>query len=305
MALFVLIFSFLLLPLSLFLSLRSDLIGVSRDILVYHAQSRDMPFAQLVIGPPGSGKTTYCHGMQQFMRAIGRPCVLVNLDPANDGLPYQAHVDISDLIRLEDVMEDEELGPNGGLIFCMEYLEKNLDWLEDRIRGVSVAAAEVEKGASEGGASSSAAAAAGSQPDQKTPCNQAYFIFDLPGQVELFINHESLKNIINRITKSLQMRFCAVHLVDSSHCTDPSRFISVLLLSLQAMLHLELPHINVLSKVDLMETQGELGRCFGVEARRDFVSCDPLASPTHPFTLAHPPAERSPTRSSCNSPALS
>lgn len=32
-------------------------------------------------------------------------------------------------------MEDEELhfGPNGGLIFCVEYLLENADWLHDRI----------------------------------------------------------------------------------------------------------------------------------------------------------------------------
>ncbi len=26
-----------------------------------------------------------------------------------------------------------ELGPNGGLIYCMEYLEKNVDWLIEKI----------------------------------------------------------------------------------------------------------------------------------------------------------------------------
>eukprot|EP00951_Prasinocladus_malaysianus_P028687 scaffold262408_cov25-Prasinocladus_malaysianus.AAC.1 len=31
-----------------------------------------MLFGQLVIGPPGSGKTTYCDGMQQYMSAMGR-----------------------------------------------------------------------------------------------------------------------------------------------------------------------------------------------------------------------------------------
>jgi predicted PilT family ATPase len=31
-----------------------------------------MAFGQLVIGPPGSGKTTYCMGMAQFMRSTGR-----------------------------------------------------------------------------------------------------------------------------------------------------------------------------------------------------------------------------------------
>ena len=34
-------------------------------------------------------------------------------------------------------MEDEELkfGPNGGLIFCMEYLMENMDWLEKQLSG--------------------------------------------------------------------------------------------------------------------------------------------------------------------------
>jgi len=30
---------------------------------------------------------------------------------------------------LEDVMEEMELGPNGGLFFCIEYLLQNQSWL--------------------------------------------------------------------------------------------------------------------------------------------------------------------------------
>lgn len=37
------------------------------------------------------------------------------------------------------------------------------------------------------------------------------------------------------------------------------RYISALLLSLNTMLHLELPHINVLSKIDLVRQYGKLG----------------------------------------------
>lgn len=40
--------------------------------------------------------------------------------------------------------------------------------------------------------------------------------------------------------------------------TDASKYVSVLMLSLRAMLHLELPHINVLSKVDLIQQYGDL-----------------------------------------------
>ena len=37
---------------------------------------------QIVCGPPGAGKSTYCDGMIQFFNAIGRKAVLINLDPA-------------------------------------------------------------------------------------------------------------------------------------------------------------------------------------------------------------------------------
>lgn len=43
--------------------------------------------------------------------------------------------DIRELIQVDDVMEDHSLrfGPNGGLVFCMEYFANNFDWLEDSL----------------------------------------------------------------------------------------------------------------------------------------------------------------------------
>jgi len=38
------------------------------------------------------------------------------------------------------------------------------------------------------------------------------------------------------------------------------RYISGLVLSLSTMVHLEMPHINVLSKMDLIKEYGELGQ---------------------------------------------
>ena len=66
---------------------------------------------------------------------------MVNLDPAAEYFDYPVEIgkkkefncsqcasrtvpciDISELIQVDDVMEDEDLklGPNGGLVFCME-----------------------------------------------------------------------------------------------------------------------------------------------------------------------------------------
>jgi hypothetical protein len=58
-----------------------------------------------------------------------------NAHQAAESFKYKPSVDIQELISLEDVMEEMDYGPNGGLIFCMEYLLKNFDWLEEQIAG--------------------------------------------------------------------------------------------------------------------------------------------------------------------------
>ncbi|KAJ9100605.1 hypothetical protein QFC21_003649 [Naganishia friedmannii] len=186
-------------------------------------------FGQLVTGPPGAGKTTYCHGMHQFLTALHRPVHIINLDPAVEDPPYPCAVNITDLITLPQIMEEHKLGPNGAMLYAMEYLEANFDWLEE----------ELER-ASEGEERGS-----------------RYFIFDTPGQVELWTNHDSLKRIVAKLTKA-DYRLAAVHLSDAHYITDAAKYISVLLLALRAMLQLELPHVNVLSKMDLITQYGEL-----------------------------------------------
>ena len=44
-----------------------------------------------------------------------RSVVVVNLDPANDELPYHCAVDVRELVNVDDVMQAYELGPNGGM----------------------------------------------------------------------------------------------------------------------------------------------------------------------------------------------
>jgi len=82
----------------------------------------------LPTGPPGAGKSTLTNGLQQFMTAIARPCSVANLDPANDNVPYEPAFDVRDLVSVEEVMEREELGPNGGVLWAMEEVEANFEW---------------------------------------------------------------------------------------------------------------------------------------------------------------------------------
>ena len=42
-----------------------------------------------------------------------------------------------------------------------------------------------------------------------------YFIFDCPGQAELYTHHAAVATVLRRLSKTL--RLCAVHLVDAHH----------------------------------------------------------------------------------------
>ncbi|EPB71275.1 hypothetical protein ANCCEY_09639 [Ancylostoma ceylanicum] len=87
-----------------------------------------MKYAQLVMGPAGSGKSTYCSVIYNHCLSIGRHVHVVNLDPAAETFNYPAAADVRALISVDDVMEDEELalGPNGALVFCMEAWDFNV-----------------------------------------------------------------------------------------------------------------------------------------------------------------------------------
>ena len=95
-----------------------------------------MPFAQIVIGPPGSGKSTYCDGMHQFLSAIGRKSSVINLDPGNDHTSYSCALDVRSLITLEEIMDEDDLGPNGAVLYALEEVEHNWEWLKQGLESL-------------------------------------------------------------------------------------------------------------------------------------------------------------------------
>ena len=123
-----------------------------------------MRYAQIVCGPAGSGKSTYCAAVAAHGQDAKRTINVVNLDPAAEHFNYQPLADIRDLIQVDDVMEDEELrfGPNGGLVFAMEFLMENTEWLEEQL---------------------------GENEDD-------YILFDCPGQIELYTHMNISQNFL-------------------------------------------------------------------------------------------------------------
>lgn len=64
---------------------------------------------------------------------LKRRIKVINLDPAAEHFDYKCDIDIRELISLDDVMEELSLGPNGGLVYCLEYLLLNMEWFREEL----------------------------------------------------------------------------------------------------------------------------------------------------------------------------
>lgn len=120
-------------------------------------------------------------------------------------------------------MEELGLGPNGALLYCMEYLLENLDWLHNELEQFG---------------------------------DDDYILLDCPGQIELYTHVPVQKRILEAVagwgyTGSMVSVFC----IDAAFCIDAGKFLSGALLSLSAMIALELPQVSVLTKCDLISEE--------------------------------------------------
>ncbi|KAL8444112.1 hypothetical protein Emed_006399 [Eimeria media] len=166
----------------------------------------------------GCGKSTLCWTLQQQFEVSRHRVVCINLDPAAEYIPYKPDIDVKELITADEVGEELGLGPNGSLVYCIEYLEQNKEWLEEKI---------LETGEDE------------------------LLLFDLPGQIELFVHLDAFRHIATFLERQ-GVRLCVAYCLDIAFFADAGKLLSGSLLALNAMLFFELPHVNVLTKCDLV-----------------------------------------------------
>lgn len=121
-------------------------------------------------------------------------------------------------------MEEMGLGPNGGLIYCFEFLMENLDFLSDALDSLT---------------------------------EEYLIIFDMPGQIELYTHIPILPSLVKFLSRpgSLDIRLCAAYLLEATFIVDRAKFFSGTLSAMSAMILMEMPHINILSKMDLIKGQ--------------------------------------------------
>jgi GPN-loop GTPase len=121
-------------------------------------------------------------------------------------------------------MEEMGLGPNGALIYCFEFLMENLDFLTEALDSVT---------------------------------EEYLIIFDMPGQIELYTHIPILPALVKFLTRSgaLDIRLAAAYLLEATFVVDRAKYFAGSLSAMSAMIMLEVPHLNILSKMDLVEGQ--------------------------------------------------
>ena len=124
-------------------------------------------------------------------------------------------------------MTEMGLGPNGGLIYCFEFLLENLDFLTEALDPVT---------------------------------EDCMIVIDMPGQIELYTHIPILPTLIRHLTRTgaLNINLCATYLLESTFVVDRAKYFAGVLSAMSAMVMLEIPHVNVLSKMDLV--RGSMSR---------------------------------------------
>lgn len=173
-----------------------------------------------IIGPAGSGKTSFCNELKKTIISQRKSVAIINLDPASEKLIYEPEIDIKNLIKCYEVGEELGLGPNGSLLFCMEYLLDNLNWL---IKEISFFR------------------------------NTNFLIFDFPGQIEIIMNNSYMNDLIYELEKKLEISLHKFFLLDAQFISDISKYIGGILTSFICMIINDHTQHNILSKINYVK----------------------------------------------------
>lgn len=188
------------------------------------------PVIIIVVGMAGSGKTTFLHRLVSHTQASNIRGYVINLDPAVMTLPFGANIDIRDTVRYKEVMNQFNLGPNGGILTSLNLFATKFDEV------VSV----IEKRA-----------------DQLD-----YVLVDTPGQIEIFTWSASG----SIITEAFASTFPTVvtYVVDTPRSASPVTFMSNMLYACSILYKTRLPLVLAFNKTDVAQHE------FALEWMEDF-----------------------------------
>jgi hypothetical protein len=168
-----------------------------------------------ISGTAGSGKTLLTSKLHEYYTKNGAFVAILNLDPGVDNLPYTCDVDVRDYVDYVSIMQQYELGPNGAMIMANDLIASKIDDIKNEVDRIN--------------------------PD--------YLIVDTPGQIELFAYRSSGRFVVENLSAEEKIN---IFIFDGALITTPVNFVSIALLATSIRLRLNLPAINVLTKMDLI-----------------------------------------------------
>lgn len=189
----------------------------------------DKALSVLVIGMAGSGKSTFAGALSRHLSSSStsadgsettareKDAYLVNLDPAVGALNYEPNVDIRDTIDYKRVMEEYNLGPNGGILTALNLFTTKFDQVLSILERRST---EVD-----------------------------HIVLDTPGQIEIFTWSASGTIITDSLASA--MPTCVAYVIDTPRTTAPATFMSNMLYACSIMYKTKLPFVLVFNKTDL------------------------------------------------------
>jgi len=90
-------------------------------------------FTAFIVGTAGSGKSMLTAAFANWLHLQKQDVITVNLDPGVITMPYTPDIDIRDYIKIEQLMHDYQLGPNGALIMAADLIADEVERLSDEI----------------------------------------------------------------------------------------------------------------------------------------------------------------------------
>ncbi|KAK6544337.1 hypothetical protein TWF694_001037 [Orbilia ellipsospora] len=173
----------------------------------------------MVVGMAGSGKTTFMQRLNAHLHEKKEPPYIVNLDPAVKNVPFDRHIDIRDSVNYKQVMKQYNLGPNGGIMTCLNLFATKID----QVIGI------LEKRAS----------------------TIPRILVDTPGQIECFVWSASGAIVTDALASSFPT--VLAYVIDTPRTTSTSTFMSNMLYACSILYKTKLPMIIVFNKTDAQD----------------------------------------------------